>query len=118
MVPVLHVVKKREVQRIKMEEKWREILVEAALKGHKQGYCHLHSFDIEEDCALGIIHISLHSSREEAVKCSLNCDIRISHKEEFLKLGLDGKAIEIMRRNDVLREDFLTIARKTGRNES
>lgn len=99
-----------------MNDKAREVLVAAALRGHKQA-AQLHRLHEEADCAIGLLHTAIHGSRLAAVECwhhrsDAGCIIRTQH--HFGISEAEGR--EIRDRNDA-GDDFLTIARKVGRED-
>lgn len=89
----------------------RDVLVEAQLRGARQIRIQYHNSK-GGYCAYGILHLKAHGDNLlKAQKCS---DIRTCMKTKKL-FGLSQEEIvEILYRNDVLLQDFLTIARKTG----
>lgn len=90
-----------------MNQKARDLLVQAALDGHVQIKGHLHEHNGKGDCAAGILHIGYHGSREEALLCYATCiqDIR-----KVFELGPNelGYIISLNDRG----KDFLYIANK------
>ena len=91
---------------MKLTERHRAVLVDAALKGVRQIKNRLHDGE-GGHCAMGVIHLDMHDGNEtEAVLCwdrrGLACGF----------LNMNNREIE--RANDKLGWDFLTIARKCG----
>ena len=99
-----------------MNEKAREALVAAALRGHPQVRGYLH-FGLQQgsDCALGVLHIAHHAgNREAALKCWIAAKGCTPPFGPTWEIGPEERS-EIIYANDSLRWDFLTIARKCGR---
>lgn len=93
-----------------MNDEAREILVAAALRGHRQVRGTLHdSAAAEGECALGVLHLAAHQGeRNHALTCTGNevlAKYDISHDEMS----------QILKMNDHDGADFLTIAREAGR---
>ena len=94
-----------------MNDEAREILVAAALRGHRQVRGKLHdSAAAEGECALGVLHLAAHQGeRNHALACCNGGEVLtmydISHDEMS----------QILQMNDHDGADFLTIARKVGR---
>ena len=104
-----------------MNDEAREVLVAAGLRGHEQAQGRLHSRVREADCALGVLHLTMHQNRREALACSSLGILGWSAMQDpCLDTLLQRYAItsqdehEIIRRNDEDGWDFLTIARKVG----
>ena len=97
-----------------MNDKAREVLVAAALRGHKQvqGDMHLN----KGECAIGVLHLAYHNTRVGAVRCWLHGRMGLHDWEAQYGLDSDGM-MEVIRRNDQDGWDFLTIARKVGRED-
>lgn len=110
-----------------MNDEGRDLLVQAALTGHKQRRFMLHGGVIlNGECAVGILHLAMHASREEALLCA-SC-----HSSEhgaivsllpqspcleslYVKFQTNGKELDtIIKMNDSEGRDFLSIARKLG----
>jgi hypothetical protein len=104
----------------------REVLVAAALRGHKQATRHYHKAD-GSDCALGVLHATLHATRVHAMDCAAKFAIAAVDAEGDLMLiapihdeleqhfGISRReAREITERNDRDKWDFLAIAYKVG----
>ena len=100
-----------------MNDEGREVLRRAALDGHRQAYYSLH--DDDADCALGVLHLAAHRNREEAVTCdgmhndSMDLEEYPCRAIQRFKVSWEEQS-EIIWRNDAARQDFLTIATKTG----
>lgn len=98
-----------------MNELARETLVAAALQGHTQIKLSLHDLKSDGECALGILHLSMHKTRQEALDCCIDkpgfpylCSEKI-----YEKFGLTFRDVaEIQAANDSDGWDFLAIARK------
>jgi hypothetical protein len=101
-----------------MNDRAREALVAAALSGHPQDTGQWHS--PKGECALGVLHIEMHGSREKALRCNQLVPLnpgKSGGQHSHLKDAFDlsrAEASQIVKANDVLRWDFLTISRKIG----
>lgn len=92
-----------------MNEQAREVLVRAAMDGHPQAQGAYHKED-GSDCAIGLLHLTLHRTRYEAMAC---VDGRCWMAKLRDRFGLDCDETErIFAANDVVGWDFLTIATK------
>lgn len=98
-----------------MNRRGGELLVQAWMRNHRQAFGCLHA-PRKGECALGVLHLNLHTSRREAVSCWLAgtpnaySEVRRAfdiseHEEGTIESG-----------NDVEHWDFLTIARKFERS--
>lgn len=102
-----------------MNDEAREVLVAAALRGHAQAIGFMHHPLDNADCAIGVLHLALHETREAAMRCprapitgDVLCADRAIQRYELTS----ADQMEIIRRNDA-GQDFLTIARKVGHDE-
>ncbi len=98
-----------------MNDEAREVLVAAALRGHKQARGALHDVP-EGECALGVLHLAVHPTRDRAMVCAA---LGGGHCEEMERRFAIGyfEAMAIASANDEEGWDFLTIARKIGVKE-
>ena len=102
-----------------MNDTARELLVQAALNGHKQIKGQMHDYGFNEgECALGILHLALHHTRKAAIACNSSSQATLSMKaNSYMEVQ---KAFDISRedantiinKNDEAGWDFLTISRK------
>lgn len=104
-----------------MNDEAREVLVAAALRGHRQ-VRQLHASIGEGECAMGLLHLERHSNRAEAVACASMAGREESSLGPCIRAveasyGISGReGIEIRALNDS-GADFLTIARKVGHRD-
>ena len=103
-----------------MNERAREILVEAAMRGIQQAKGTFHTPD-NQHCALGALHLSLHGwDAEKAYVCVNNShatgwSTTPHSKELFVAFDItQDEACKIAVTNDVYEWDFIHIARKFG----
>ena len=94
-----------------MNDDARELLVAAALRGHKQTRGNFHALGGGE-CALGVLHLTFHRTRRAAVRCWLRGEAFDHPWEEKFGLTTAGRA-DLIRRN-AAGEDFFTIALEAG----
>lgn len=103
-----------------MNDEAREVLVAAALRGHRQIRTRYHDPDQESgECAMGVLHLAMHGARAEALACAYtpygqqldgDCHQRLKDRFGLGELGHVNVALA----NDERRWDLLTIARKVG----
>jgi hypothetical protein len=98
-----------------MNEEARELLVQAALEGRKQIKYAMHDGE-GGSCAVGILHEALHATYADAVACME--EHRSCWYQAERRFGINlSESTDIVGANDDKGWDFLTIARKVGRDE-
>lgn len=98
-----------------MNERAREALIQAALKGVPQIKGKLHDGK-GGHCAFGIIHLDLHQGDELAALLCIGPRTGAPRCDDLREAYLQDT--EIVKANDDLGWDFLTIARKCGEDAS
>lgn len=96
-----------------MNDRAREVLVAAALAGHRQIKYFMHFPGDLGDCALGVLHLALHQTRKEACDCMSTRGKSTRELQEAYALTRKDYG-DITEANDDLGWDLLTIARKVG----
>lgn len=98
-----------------MNAEARDLLVAAALRGHRQIKDRFHDPKAETgECALGVLHLACHASRQEALACVADLDIE-KYREVKRRFDLSSADVDgIWKANDHKGWDFLQIANKLG----
>mgnify|MGYP007031194515 CR=1 FL=1 len=86
-----------------------EILIEAGMRNHPQIHLSLHGE--QGECALGVLHLAVHNSREGAVACAIANFGGYECVENHFSLS-SVEMEHIWKLNDGERLDFIGIARK------
>jgi hypothetical protein len=99
-----------------MNDEAREVLVAAALRGHRQITGRTHDQHANEgECAMGVLHLRFHETRAEAVRCWLG---QAASHPWWGRFRLEAGEIQMIAHRNDNGWDFLTIARKVGTGES
>lgn len=109
-----------------MNDEARELLVGAALRGHRQITHRLHDVNADTgECAMGVLHLEAHRGhRPNAVQCGQSTfSASVCLTETADRYGITRAEWEdIVNRNNGTGvydapQDFLTIARKVGHED-
>ena len=96
-----------------MNERGKEILIQAGLKGHPQARGILHDV-IEGECALGVLHLAVHgNSRRKALSCHVSGSGEVMERFDISEAELE----RIINLNDYDKLDFIGIVRKLDEEE-
>jgi hypothetical protein len=93
----------------------RDALIAAGMRGHRQITGVFHAHRDPGECALGVLHLTMHATRAEAVVCQgWSCHGGVSHCEPLARYAISlSEALAITKLNDA-GMDFIGIARKLG----